>query len=174
MQVFVLRGIPGCGKSSAIEGFKKFYPDLKVAVVSADEWMTNNKGEYSFDHTKLKFCHYQCFHNYQDIFLDAILPEDPSKRPPKPLPDILFVDNTNITLLEAAPYIAVAQDNGIPVTLITFITPPEDCMNTHGVSTEKVFLSHLQFLEETTRIPSWWTHQIRYGRKPHQVGHYLL
>lgn len=57
-KLYIIRGIPGSGKTTMA---KKLVADGSVSTfVEADEFMTDDKGNYKFDPSLLQKCHQQC------------------------------------------------------------------------------------------------------------------
>ena len=57
-KLYIVRGLPGAGKSTFA---KKLLQEGKVQQhLEADEFMTNENGDYKFDPTILQKCHQQC------------------------------------------------------------------------------------------------------------------
>ena len=57
-KLYIIRGIPGSGKSTFA---KKLLQEGKVQQhLEADEFMTDENGDYKFDPTILQKCHQQC------------------------------------------------------------------------------------------------------------------
>lgn len=114
--VFIMRGIPGSGKSAAIEYL------TPATVVSADNYFTNFQGEYNFDRTKLGAAHNQC----REKFLTAL----EGRCSP------IVVDNTNIKREEWEWYKGRAKQFGYQVITCTIESwDAEKChkRNSHGV-----------------------------------------
>lgn len=63
----LLRGIPGCGKSSLAEALTE--GDEKGRVFSADDYFTNEKGEYNFDITKRGIAHIDCHKRTEEAMI---------------------------------------------------------------------------------------------------------
>lgn len=98
----IMRGIPGCGKSTWAKEAAKGY--ASHIICSADEYFMESTGvldngtpfmEYKFDIGQLPLAHNWCFQN----FLAAIEMET----------QVVVVDNTNIRLWEFQNYIGVAR-----------------------------------------------------------------
>jgi len=115
-KVIIMQGVPGSGKSTFIRALPG-----KVAVYSADHYF-EHYGEYRFDPSKLGEAHAACMRGfigqlgrYQNV--------------------TVVVDNTNTTVLEVAPYMAVAAAYGCEVEIVRVKCDPEvaAARNVHGV-----------------------------------------
>jgi predicted kinase len=139
MQVIVLRGIPGSGKSH----HAKSIPGAKV--VSADDHFLNPMGEYKFDPTKIADAHHACLRRFL-AELQA------------PSADLIIVDNTNASIAEMAPYMALAGAFGFPAEIIEITCDPTTAAarNIHGVPAETVQKIHAVMRQNTALIPPWW------------------
>lgn len=124
--ITILRGAPGSGKSTWAK------QQSKQAIVSADHYMVNEKGEYEFQVNKLKLCHTECF-KLVTVYVNAGI-------------DVI-VDNTNSTLWEMAPYRMLAHVHGVELKIITFTGKFK---NVHGVPQKRVDAFKLE------EIPDWW------------------
>ena len=146
MQVVILRGIPGAGKSTLAH---KRWPD--ACIVSADHFFMVG-GKYQFNPAQLGEAHGSCLKSY----LGHIQMGDC---------DVLVVDNTNISIVEMAPYVAIAQAFKVPVQVITVATPSPVAgeRNVHGVPPERVAKMGEALNEATKSIPPWWDHIIAVG-----------
>jgi tRNA uridine 5-carbamoylmethylation protein Kti12 len=101
--VFIMRGIPGSGKSSMAQHIAA-RNGSKSIICSADDWFTIN-GKYKFDSLKLMEAHAWCF----DMFKDAI------DRRAK----TIIVDNTNLVKSWWGKYEAYAKRRGYAVATVT-------------------------------------------------------
>lgn len=106
MQVIILRGISGSGKSTWAA---QQHPHATVA--SADHYFTKADGSYEFDVAQLQAAHDFSF----NTFLHAAIRKDP----------VIIIDNTNIEAWEITPYSTTARALGYKVELITFACDPE-------------------------------------------------
>jgi predicted kinase len=107
MRVIIMAGVPGSGKSTWI---KENHPD--AIVCSADDYFVG-LGR-NFDPSKLGEAHGECVRKFIDVVSGNIMAlEDP----------ILIVDNTNTTVLEMAPYVAIASAYGVPVEIVEMDCP---------------------------------------------------
>jgi predicted kinase len=103
--VHILCGVSGSGKTTYAW---KTWPD--AFIYSADDYFTF-AGEYRFDPKKLGEAHAECLQRFVDTM------DQPE------LADVV-VDNTNTTLVEIAPYVALAQAFGWAVDIrILHCTP---------------------------------------------------
>lgn len=107
LQIVILRGISGSGKTTFANKIKQKYGD-KVEIVSADHYMLNDDGEYEFNVNLLSFCHNKCFQRY--MYLATNMRSD----------GILVVDNTNCTNCEVTPYTTFAKALGIQFQVLVF------------------------------------------------------
>lgn len=131
-KVTILRGIPGCGKTTYTHDLRP-YP----TVVSADNYFYDDKGEYNFNPSLLPKAHAYCFNN----FLKALKGEA----------EHIVVDNTNIEMWEFSNYVEAAELAGYEVEIIEFrvriLSYLKLChsRNEHGVSLEACASMALRF-----------------------------
>jgi len=131
----IMRGLPGSGKSTYA---KKNYPD--ATVCSADNLFVNN-GVYKYDASRINEAHQHCMRQ----FLVATMNRTPT----------VVVDNTNVSLWEASPYVAVAEARGYRVSFVRVDVSVEvaAARNTHGVTREKIEAMARRFEKS---LP-WWS-----------------
>lgn len=137
MRVFVLQGPSGSGKTTYVK--ELMTPDS--LVVSADffhygsrlildrsELSVLEDAEYQFDPRNLPAAHARCLKAFSQIMTN-----------PR---DQLFVDNTNISAAEAAPYMALAQAYGHEAVLLRVETKLSTCLarnhHHHGVPNHRI------------------------------------
>jgi predicted kinase len=146
--VFILRGIPGSGKSTFAARWGKVYSNsgLKVRIFSADNYFMR-KGVYKFDGAKLGAAHRKCLRDFAECLR--------LKRA-----NIYIVDNTNITAVEAAPYVALASAYLASCRVVTIAVAARKAAkrNVHGVPRKAVLAKARLLQEETERFPGFWTH----------------
>jgi predicted kinase len=141
MQVHILVGASGSGKSTWAKGFEG-----DKIVVSADDYFMRRDGSYAFDPSKIGAAHQECLRNFTRRLGVLSL-------------DTLIVDNTNTTVLEAAPYIALGLAHCADVMVHVF---PVDysvgaARNVHGVPANVVQRMGETIAEEwPTRLPYHW------------------
>lgn len=109
MHVEILCGIPGSGKSTYAKNLKG-----NVVICSADDYFINPTGEYNFDPAKLGQAHGACLKLFIETCRNAGMSYGIGDD------GIIIVDNTSISSLEIAPYIAIAQAYGIKVEIKVF------------------------------------------------------
>lgn len=142
MNVIILRGVSGAGKTTWV---KRHYPrPTERAVVSADHYFTDAHGVYRFDPARLADAHGQCLLE----FLACIRNIDRT----------IIVDNTNTTIEEMAPYIAIAEAYKYAVQIVTLDVSPDVAArrNVHGVEPATVDRQLRQLNESFARMPRRW------------------
>lgn len=151
MRVMILRGVPGAGKSTYISENKA----EADPVVSADLFFMKG-GTYKFDPRKLSEAHGWCLRGF------VLAVNGKMFRGMEVRPETIWVDNTNITVGEVAPYVALAQAFGYHVEIITLREDPmvAGARNIHGVPMDVVVKRAEVLKEEGDRFPPWWNHRI--------------
>lgn len=92
-KVYILRGLPGSGKSTFAQELRRAFwlASECVEVFSADQYFTDAKGNYNFDASKLWEAHADCRRRFQAAFDGEHY-------------KVLIVDNTNTTEKEYQYY----------------------------------------------------------------------
>jgi len=143
--VFIMRGIPGSGKSTAAEflgstedSYIKIIDCVKyvmnksdnkiiAAIHSTDQYLVNEDGEYEYDKKKIQQNHNL---NYKD-FVSSL----------RNKVDKVIVDNTNIKKRDFKRYVTAAYDYGYAVLIIS-VPPPSVgeavARNVHSVPSDVV------------------------------------
>lgn len=142
MNVWIYAGIPGSGKSTII---KNVHP--KSAVFSTDDYYKKN-GEYNFKAELLSEAHAWNLRRFVEHIQKMEWDVD------------TVVDNTNTTIAEMAPYVAVAKAYGHKVKVVLVTCNPQKAWerNVHGVPLATVEKLHEQFVN--LQIPPWWDHAV--------------
>jgi predicted kinase len=121
--VIILRGLPGSGKSIfAKERVSQIRENgYSAEIHSADNFFTNENGEYNFIGEKIGEAHATCFSQVENAFKNDI--------------DYVILDNTNIQLWNFANYIRLAEKYGYSIEVRRFNTNIETSVsrNIHGV-----------------------------------------
>ncbi len=130
MTVHVMVGVSGSGKSTLTEALviAALGRAESWCVFSADAEMVDGEGVYRFDIAKLAPAHQKCLLAFDTCIVRVTLETH------------LFVDNTNSTVLEAAPYIALAMAHGHNVVIHILRADPGLAYhrNKHNVPAHKV------------------------------------
>jgi predicted kinase len=137
--VFIMRGIPGGGKSTVAKAIARSYPGQFVgtnpdtgkwsrdyAIHSTDD-LCMVDGKYQFDIELAGERHAQNLENFKDSL-------EKGKA-------AVIVDNTNVKVSQFAPYVEAAQAAGYAVVFVELAHPSlEDAVerNTHGVPREVI------------------------------------
>ncbi len=153
MKVKILCGISGSGKSTYIS---KNFPN--AVVCSADHYFIKN-GEYNFNSVKLGEAHAECLRKYvsalQTIALEL---DDNGLRLNFCEEKIVVVDNTNTSIAEVAPYVALANAYGHDCEVIILQEDPVVACrrNQHAVPLKSVMgqFDRLRGLERS--LPPYW------------------
>lgn len=140
--VLVLQGLPGSGKST---WWREYFQS--ASVLSADSFFLDDKRRYRFDRTKLGEAHDWCMKE----FLKAL--EDPDRKH-----KTIIVDNNNLSVAEASPYMALPRCFNRHAILLTFHCPIEVCIRrqTKGIPVPAMMKKARTFDLESARMPLWW------------------
>jgi len=141
-KALIMVGIQGSGKSTLAT--KRIQEVVlaggKVVYASADDYMIEEDGIYHFAIAKLGPAHRKCARTFNiGIIEDA---------------ELVVCDNTNCTVEEIAPYIAMARAWDYEVEIVRVNCDPEIAAkrNTHGVPLKGVKAKHRQF--SANNLPS--------------------
>lgn len=108
-KVMILVGASGHGKSTwaskQLENAAQYH--VPLAIVSADYFFEDNEtGKYVFNPSKLQEAHNECLANFVQHLYDRM--------------EVVIVDNTNLSEIICAPYVAVAKAFGYQVEFVYF------------------------------------------------------
>lgn len=150
MKVVILRGLPGSGKSTYVKRLRQENEGFQVEVFSTDYFFEVN-GEYKFDPSKLGQAHGSCLLRFIHEIERRIDRKD----------FILVVDNTNVTTVEMAPYIAISQAFGAEIHIVDCKCTVNNSVirNTHGVPESTVWHMADSWQGEEC-FPSHWPKQL--------------
>jgi tRNA uridine 5-carbamoylmethylation protein Kti12 len=156
MSVIILRGISGAGKTTLAKKLKDDYeadvrsrfPDWGETswVVSSDSFFETPEGAYNFNREHLSEAHNACLRRFTNLVICKTNTTS-----------LIIVDNTNLSLMEMAPYAALASALGHSVEVITVLCAPEVALqrNLHGV-TPDITARQYSKLQAVDNIPSFW------------------
>ena len=137
MQVVILRGLPGSGKSHmarTIEG---------AVVCSTDDYFVDEAGHYKWARDKIHEVHKQCFLKFLRTLQEGTA-------------QVVIVDNTNLLAWEIAPYYQLAESLGHQVVIVTIEAPVELCKrrNVHQCPPEVIDRRYRAMVLE--QLPPYW------------------
>lgn len=146
LHVYILRGLPGSGKSTFIADKVKESGFIDYAICSADHHFLNGSGQYVFNPKELGVAHRKC----QDKFLISLHPEESL--------EAIFVDNTNTTVRELEFYVKTCVAHGVPFSIVNVHCSPEKAAarNVHGVPYEKVCQMAARLEHACAHTPEEW------------------
>lgn len=121
--VIILRGLPGSGKSTVSEFFKRHY------YVSMDLFWNKDGGDYKFDYDRLQ----EAIEWTHNRFLQALYDDHPAA------PRLIVVDNVNYALEHFQFFVDAAKAAKAQIHYVHVERRLDDLENHHGVPEEKVF-----------------------------------
>jgi len=141
-KVILMSGIPGSGKSTIAKSFKG------ATIVSADHWFERT-GVYQFNPAELGTAHGNCLRKFVATLINATDHLDGYET-------VVVVDNTNTSVVELAPYVALAQAYGATIELINVKCDPEVAhkRNVHGVPLQGI--KRMAEAIEARELPRFW------------------
>lgn len=142
---FILRGLPGSGKSTWADR----QPHPKI-ILSTDSFFIK-LGQYDFDVSKLGEAHAWNFRRAISACTEQLLLDVKSK---------IYIDNTNIMSIEIAPYWQLAKAYKRKPILLSFPCEPITASqrNIHKVPFDVVLRMYVNLEKE--QLPLWWEQNI--------------
>ncbi len=152
----ILRGAPGAGKSTLVEGLDRAttmpsynsatnLEDVHVASADLHRYVD---GVYTFDPSKNDEAHAGCLRDFIDFAQTKLTHKS-----------VIVCDNTNTSPTDMAPYTAVARAYGWKPVVVTVLTDPEvaAARNVHGVPANRVYDMYDRVKRTMGHVPSRWT-----------------
>ncbi|MCK4806192.1 MAG: ATP-binding protein [Candidatus Aegiribacteria sp.] len=144
-KIYIMRGLPGAGKSTWAH---ENHPGAHVC--SADSYFVDDEGVYRFDGTLISEAHASCLRGFAEILASI-------ERVSENSPEVVVVDNTAIRAWEISPYYNLAQAYGHEVKIVHVKCDAETAhsRNIHGVPLERVEKMDDGLVCE--KLPAFWT-----------------
>jgi hypothetical protein len=152
-KVVIVRGISGSGKSHYASSL------AATGVVSADNFFVGEDGVYRFDPSKLPLAHAECMLQFIELMREPpthrLVQFTELMREPR-THRLVVVDNTNTTVAEIAPYMAVAAAYGWHAEIhhVHCDVRVAAARNRHGVPLAGCEAQARRIAESV--LPPWW------------------
>jgi predicted kinase len=145
-KAIIMRGLPGSGKSTLAQSLARHYGG--ALIFNADVYHMVG-GEYRYDPAKAGWAHSECLR----VFTLSVSAGS----------EVVIVDNTNVSGLQIAPYVRVAEAFGYEVSIIEMGCSILDSIerNIHGVP-EKTICNMAMHLSRG--LPEGWDKRYNYYR----------
>ncbi|KAL9985121.1 hypothetical protein ACROYT_G007488 [Oculina patagonica] len=144
--MFIMRGLPGSGKSVVAKQIKQDYGDLAV-ICSADDFRLNDLGEYVWTAEEYEATHQKCRDKARQTCEDMI--------------PVVIIDNTNIEKRMLYNYVTIAHNAGYHVVLVEPRTrwrySVTDCaLKNHHDVTEDILQEQLSKFQPINAVYYGW------------------
>lgn len=146
-KVFILRGLPGSGKSHWIAEHRKQFATIGTIVVSADFYHMEQCGlesKYVFKKEKAREAHNKALLG----FVMSLQHKTP----------VIYVDNTNISPWEISPFYRLAEVYGYEAEIVIMDVHVDvaKARQTHGVPNETYDEMEQRWHYHWETRPRWW------------------
>ena len=153
MNVIIMRGIPGSGKSTWIKNNHK-----PGDIVCSSDHFHMIDGVYQWKPENTKKAHAHCLMKYTQWVNKWWLYEAEYDTR---INDTCIVDNTNLSVWEIAPYYALAEAYGATVKIVSFKLRPETARlvggrNVHNVPESTIDQMYLRMADAERQFPRHW------------------
>lgn len=118
MKLYIIRGLPGSGKTTKALDIIKLFPGTEH--YEADMWFLNSEGEYKFNSSELKNAHAWCKDNVYKAMCEG---------------KSVIVSNTFVKRWEYMPYVELALEHNYEVEILVMSSAYKSI---HGVPDEKI------------------------------------
>lgn len=152
MNVIILRGISGSGKTHVAEEIENTATEETI-IFSADHfWMDGE--DYKFNPADLQKAHDNCLIEFTRLIA---YPEDPKRAKRF---GWVVVDNTNTRAAEIAPYYQLAQAYGHNVHILSILCDLNWALerNIHETPNHVIWKQFQRM--HTEELPTWWRHSV--------------
>jgi predicted ABC-type ATPase len=150
MKVWIMRGIPGAGKSTWVANhIRNSESHAPKVVISADRYHMEGDDpancKYVYRPERAREAHNRCLREFMRYCV--------------PLTSIeIYIDNTNVSAWEIAPYYRIAEVNGFEVEIIQLVVDVETSLNRniHGVPRDTI----INMWARQDELPKWWNRTV--------------
>lgn len=148
LRAIIMRGLPGCGKSTLAADLAREEP-YSVKVFATDDYFEQD-GVYRFDPRKIGEAHSWNLRRW----IDAMQPTEYGEREEH----TIVCANTNIHVSEIAPYWATAEAYGYDPVIMQLDCDPEVSIarNVHNVPEAVIRRMYEQMPVQEALFPPWW------------------
>ncbi|XP_002167368.3 2',3'-cyclic-nucleotide 3'-phosphodiesterase isoform X1 [Hydra vulgaris] len=124
--MYIMRGLPGSGKSTIAKQISKLFHSNDVVICSADDFRFNKDGVYVFDASKLYETHKKCQNKAQKYCMAG---------------KTIIIDNTNLSKKDFEPYLSMAEQHHYLTLFVQTQETDTDVLysrNVHNVPKQKI------------------------------------
>lgn len=128
---YVIRGIPGCGKTKLAEELRLLYTEMDkiVLICEANQYFERN-GEYNYSPSLLEKAHEDCRNKVISALSDDV--------------EVIILTNTSTMFWEFEEYLKLAEEFGYETTVMT-VENYHNGKSPHNVPEEKLNVMRRRF-----------------------------